>query len=103
MTTPAARVCPDCGGDQVAFVPRGWADLANAADQYFRCLHCGRVTYEIVSRTAREIRAGRITPGRTVREAGHFYVVRRVLKVGVNEYLVYLRPSADPTRAAPRR
>jgi hypothetical protein len=30
-----------------------------------------------------------------VRERGSAYVVRRVLKVGLNEYLVYLSPDLD--------
>lgn len=53
------------------------------------------MTYEIVARTAREVRAERIAPGRSLREGGNFYTVRRVLKVGVNEYLVYLRPADE--------
>ncbi len=79
-------------------VQRGLAGPTDESDQYFRCLHCGRVTYEIVSRTEREIRAARITPGRSLRERGCLYTVRRVLKVGMNEYLVYLRPEQEPGR-----
>lgn len=83
-------------------VHRGLADLANESDQYYRCRDCGRVTYEIVSRTAREMRAQRIALGRTIRAAGNLYTVRRILKVGVNEHLVYLQPTDDPLRR-PRR
>lgn len=77
-------------------VQRGLAGLTDESDQYFRCLKCGRVTYEIVSRTEREVRASRISPGRSLRKRGSLYTVRRVLKVGMNEYLVYLRPEREP-------
>lgn len=95
MTTSGPRICPDCGSDHTVLVQRGLAGLANESDQYYRCQRCGRVTYEIVSRTAREVRAARIIPGRALREGGNLYTVRRVLKVGLNEYLVYLRPGDD--------
>jgi hypothetical protein len=36
-----------------------------------------------------------LAPGRSIRERGSAYTVRRVLKVGVNEYLVYLTPDLD--------
>lgn len=96
MSLPGDRICPDCGSDRTELVQRGLADLANETDQYYRCLDCGRVTYEIVARTAREIRAGRIELGRVIRAGGRSYTVRRILKIGVNEYLVYLRPATDP-------
>ncbi len=98
MSTSEQRICPDCGSDRTALVQRGLAGLTDESDQYFRCLKCGRVTYEIISRTEREIRAGRISPGRSLRERGSLYTVRRVLKVGINEYLVYLRPEVEPGR-----
>ncbi|MGA7668890.1 MAG: hypothetical protein WBW04_00610 [Nitrolancea sp.] len=98
MSTSEQRICPDCGSSQTVLVQRGLAGPTDESDQYFRCLHCGRVTYEIVSRTEREIRAARITPGRSLRERGCLYTVRRVLKVGMNEYLVYLRPEQEPGR-----
>ena len=89
------RICPGCGSSRTTFVQRGLAGLTDESDQYYRCLDCERVTYEILSRTEREVRAGRLEPGRTVRERGSAYVVRRVLKVGLNEYLVYLAPDLD--------
>ncbi len=98
MSTPEQRICPDCGSGQTELVQRGLTGLTDEADQYFRCLKCGRVTYEIVSRTEREVRAARISPGRSLRERGSLYLVRRVLKVGMNEYLVYLRPEQEPGR-----
>lgn len=96
VARPGDRICPDCGSGRTELVQRGLAGLVNATDQYYRCHDCGRITYEILARTAREIRAGRIEPGRVIRAAGHPYTVRRVLKIGVNEYLVYLRPAEDP-------
>ncbi|ACZ39384.1 hypothetical protein [Sphaerobacter thermophilus] len=96
MTLSGGRICPDCGSDRVDFVQRGLAGPINATDQYYRCHACGRVTYEIVTRTSRELRAGRIEPGRVIRTAGHSYSVRRILKIGLDEYLVYLRPAEDP-------
>ena len=98
-----ARTCPDCGSDRTVLVHRSLAAVANEMDQYFRCEACGRVTYEIVARTAREVKAGRIEPGRSIREAGKVYTVRRVLKVGLNEYLVYLRPGQAAPGPAARR
>lgn len=89
------RICPGCGSSRITFVQRGLAGLTDESDQYFRCLDCQRVTYEILSRTEREVRAARLEPGRSVRERGSAYVVRRVLKVGLNEYLVYLSPDLD--------
>ena len=79
-------------------VQRGLTGPTDESDQYFLCLECERVTYEIVSRTEREVRVGRLAPGRSIRERGFSYTVRRVLKVGINEYLVYLTPDRDPDR-----
>ena len=95
VSTSEQRICPGCGSRQTVLVQRGLAGLTDESDQYFRCLECSRVTYEIVSRTEREVRAARLAPGRSIRERGSAYKVRRVLKVGVNEYLVYLTPDLD--------
>jgi uncharacterized Zn finger protein len=92
------RICPDCGSERTTLVQRGLAGATDEANQFFRCQDCGRVTYEIVSRTAREVRIDRLAPGRSLREAGKLYQVRRVLKVGLNEYLIYLRPAEEPRR-----
>lgn len=96
MSNPGARTCPDCGSDRTVLVARGLTGMTDEANQYYRCDDCGRVTFEIISRTAREVRAERLEPGKQLREAGKPYVVRRVLKVGFNEYLVYVRPVEDP-------
>jgi hypothetical protein len=88
------------------FVQRGLAGATDERDQYFACRDCGRVTYEIVSRTARDLRMGRFEAGRAIKLAGDEYVVSRVLKVGLNESLVYVKPAGadlDATRPRPAR
>jgi hypothetical protein len=83
-------------------VLRGFAGTTDDHNQYFTCNDCGRVTFEILSRTQREIRVGRLELGRQVRHEGGEYVVSRVLKVGLNESLVYLKPADDPGSGVPR-
>jgi hypothetical protein len=48
----------------------------------------------MVAKTAREMRLGRWHAGGVYKDATHKtrYSVNRVLKVGVNEYLIYLKP-----------
>ena len=60
----------------------------------FRCKTCGRITYEIVSKSAREMRLGRYRAGGVFKDPVHRtrYSINRILKVGVNEYLLYLKP-----------
>jgi hypothetical protein len=82
---------------------RGLAGATDERDQYFACRDCGRVTYEIVSRTARELRMGRYESGRAVRLAGDDYIVSRVLKVGLNESLVYVKPAQAASGTTPPR
>jgi hypothetical protein len=93
-------------------VQRGFAGMTDDHNQYFTCNDCGRVTFEILSRTQREIRVGRLEAGRQVRHEGGEYIVSRVLKVGLNESLVYLKPAdaagsglprGSATRLPPRR
>lgn len=96
------RQCAQCGSIDTTFVQRGLAGATDERDQYTRCNACGRVTYEIVSRTQREIRIGRLEPGRAVRLGDSMYVVSRVLKVGLNESLVYVKPSLDQDSAITR-
>ena len=100
------RTCPKCGSMATSFVQRGLAGATDERDQYFACRDCGRVTYEIVSRTARDLRMGRFEAGRAIKLAGDDYVVSRVLKVGLNESLVYVKPAEtdrDVTRPRPAR
>ena len=83
-------------------VQRGFAGSTDDHNQYFTCNDCGRVTFEILSRTPREIRVGRLDAGRQVRHEGGEYTVSRVLKVGLNESLVYLKPASDTGSGLPR-
>lgn len=89
---PPLRACPNCGGTNTRLVQRGFAGATDEHDQYVVCEACGRTTYEIVSRTAKEIRIGRLEPGRQTRIDGADYIVTRVLKAGVTESLVYVKP-----------
>jgi hypothetical protein len=88
-------------------VQRGLAGATDERDQFFSCDACGRITYEIVSRTPREVRIQRMEAGREVRLNGHAYIVSRVLKVGLNESLVYVKPAPEregqTTRPQPGR
>lgn len=88
----AQRSCPWCGSAEVDTVQRGYAGKTDENDQFFRCHACGKVTWEMVSKTAQEIRLGRYEPGKPFTERGDRYLIRRVLKVGFNEYLLYLKP-----------
>jgi len=95
------RVCPDCGSADTRHVQRGLTGPTDERDQYFVCRACERVTYEIVSRTPKEIRIGRLEPGRPMRIDGRTYEIARVLRAGVSEALVYVRPAA-PAATPPR-
>jgi hypothetical protein len=86
------RQCPHCGSSDTTFTQRGYTGPTDENDQFFACAACGRTTFEILSRSPREIRIGRLEPGRTIRHAGEEYTVSRVLKVGLNESLVYVKP-----------
>ena len=59
------------------------------------------MTYELIAKTAREMRLGRFRAGGVYQDRAHQtrYQVSRVLKVGVNEYLVYLKPIVSPDLA----
>lgn len=100
---PPGRECPWCGSRDTVFVQRGLTSAMVSPDQYIRCNDCSRLTYDIVSRNDREIRIGQFHTGGEFRDAAHQtrYVIYRMLKVGFNEYLLYLRPilpdSEEPT------
>ncbi|MDP9371844.1 MAG: hypothetical protein M3Q65_05205 [Chloroflexota bacterium] len=87
------RECPWCGSAAMETVPRGYAGRTDENDQYSRCHGCGKITWEMVSKTAQELRLGRYEPGKSFTERGDRYLIKRILKVGFNEYLLYLTPS----------
>jgi ssDNA-binding Zn-finger/Zn-ribbon topoisomerase 1 len=94
QATQAERTCPWCGSDRTRLVLRGYTGPTDETDQYFECDECGKVTYELVAKSAREMRLGRFRTGGVYQDRVHHtrYLVSRVLKVGLNEYLVYLKP-----------
>lgn len=91
---PPGRECPWCGSKDTVFVQRGLGSSQPSKDQYIQCADCNRRTYDIVARDDREIRLGRYQTGSEFRDAKHQtrYRIYRMLKVGFNEYLLYLRP-----------
>jgi hypothetical protein len=93
-TIPTTRQCPWCGSYDTRLVPRGYAGPTDEVDQYFTCAACGKQTFELIAKTAREMRIGRFRAGGTYRDQSNQtrYTVNRVLKVGLNEYLIYLKP-----------
>jgi hypothetical protein len=93
------RTCPKCGSAHTTFVQRGLAGVSDEHDQYFVCAECSQVTYEILSRTERQLRMERLEPGRSFKLRGLEYAVVRVLKAGLIENLVYVRPIAVDERA----
>jgi hypothetical protein len=107
-STPATpthqRVCPWCGSHDTVLVQRGYTGPTDEINQYFHCKTCSRVTYEIVSKTVREMRLGRFHTGGVYKDMAHQtrYQVNRVLKVGINEYLLYLKPLRDDEEAVRR-
>lgn len=91
---PPGRECPWCGSKNTVFVQRGLAGGQESRDQYIRCHDCGRVTYDIVAKNDRDIRINSYRQGGVLRdpEFQTRYTIYRMLKVGFNEYLLYLRP-----------
>jgi hypothetical protein len=101
-TVPMDRRCPWCGSEDIRHVQRGYTGPTDEINQYFTCFACGRVTYELIAKTAREMRLGRWHAGGIYKDTAHKtrYHVSRVLKVGVNEYLIYLKPIVGAEVAA---
>lgn len=95
------RTCPACGSPDVRLVTRGYTGPTDETDQYFTCQKCRQVTYELVAKNAREMKLGRWRAGGVYRESGTQtrYAIIRILKVGVNEFLIYLRPMVDESEA----
>ncbi len=104
-----ARSCPWCGSQNVQLVQRGFTGPTDERDQYISCHDCKRLTYEIVSRNAREMRLGQYRTGGIYRDSLRQtkYHIQRVLKVGTNEVLLYVKPIIRPTTGygveSPRR
>lgn len=73
---------------------RGLVGPTDERDQYLDCHACGRLTYEIVSRSNRDMRVGQFKAGGVFRDHQRQtrYSITRVLKVGLNEFLLYLKP-----------
>jgi hypothetical protein len=92
------RVCPDCGGDNVELTQRGYAGRTDERDQFFHCLGCGRTTFEILSRNAREMKLDQISNGDVIEAGGKPYRVTRILKIGLDEHLIYVRADNDAQR-----
>jgi hypothetical protein len=99
------RVCPWCASTDTRLVQRGFVGPTDERDQYFTCASCNRLTYEIVSRTVRDMKLGQFRAGGTFRDSARQtkYTISRVLKVGFNELLLYVKPivpsSANPARS----
>jgi hypothetical protein len=92
------RECPDCNSDQVELTQRGYAGKTDERHQFFTCRECGRITYEILSRNAREMRFERISTGDVIEADGHPYRIMRMLKIGVDEHLIYVRADNNARR-----
>jgi len=95
---PGLRQCPWCASHETVFHQRGYTGPTDEVNQYFTCMACHRVTYELIAKSSREMRLGRFRAGGVYRDAANQtrYQVSRVLKVGLNEYLIYLKPIVEP-------
>ena len=91
------RTCPWCGSAKTRFFSRGYDGLTDETNQYLVCDACGRTAYELIAKTAREMRLGRYKAGDIYhdRPTRTRYTVTRVLRVGSNEFLVYLKPHPE--------
>lgn len=88
------RQCPWCESWDTTRVQRGYVGASDTRDQYFVCNTCERTTFEILSRSSRDMRVSQFRVGNTVRDGvtQAKYTINRVLKVGLNEYLLYVKP-----------
>jgi hypothetical protein len=98
----ADRICPWCASGNVHMVLRGYAGPTDERDQYLICESCKKTTYEIVAKTAREMRLGRYKPGDIYQDRTQStrYTISRVLRSGANEFLIYLKPLNERAGAA---
>ncbi len=99
------RQCPWCGSFQTRLVQRGYTGPTDEVDQYFSCATCGKLTYELIAKNAREMRMERYRAGGVYKDLVHKtkYHISRILKVGVNEFLIYLKPIPGEEAAASSR
>ncbi|MCC6625931.1 MAG: zinc ribbon domain-containing protein [Chloroflexi bacterium] len=102
----STRLCPTCGSPHLLQTPRGFAGRSDTPHQYLTCQQCGQIVYEILSVTQRDIRLNRYEAGAVVVRDSLTYTVRRILKVGFDEHLLYLKvlaaePDEPETPAAP--
>jgi Zn finger protein HypA/HybF involved in hydrogenase expression len=91
VTGGESRFCPDCGSDDVDVTQRGYAGRTDERHQFYQCRDCGRLTFEILSRTAREMKLDRLETGQVIEHESHTYRIVRMLKIGVDEHLIYLK------------
>jgi hypothetical protein len=91
---PEAHPCPWCGSLDTVFVQRGFVGPTDDRNQYLTCNACDRLTFEIISKTVRDMRVGQFRVGGSYRDAARQtkYTITRVLKVGMNECLLYVKP-----------
>ncbi len=75
-------------------VQRGFVGPTDDRNQYLSCNACNRLTFEIISKTVRDMRVGQFRVGGTYRDTASQtkYTITRVLKVGMNECLLYVKP-----------
>lgn len=105
---PAGRatesVCPWCGSSDAVRVQRGFVGPTDDRNQYLRCNACNRLTFEIISKTVRDMRVGQFRVGGTYRDTASQtkYTIIRVLKVGMNECLLYVKPLTHTESGADR-
>lgn len=94
-----SRQCPWCRSRDVRLTQRGFTGPTDERDQYFLCNNCKRLTYEIISRSTRDMRLGQYRTGGTYRDTVRQtkYDITRVLKVGSNEFLLYVKPIVRAT------
>ncbi len=102
-TRSRQRQCPWCHSHDVVLTQRGFTGPTDERDQYITCNNCKRLTYEIISRNTRDMRMGQYQTGGTYRDTRRQtkYDITRVLKVGSNEFLLYVKPivrNSDPIR-----
>jgi hypothetical protein len=86
--------CPWCGSSDTELVKRGFIGPTDDRNQFLTCNDCNQLTWEIVSRTARDLRVGQFQVGDIWRDMSRQtrYTITRILKVGMNEILLYVKP-----------